>query len=107
MSDIRPQRGHIYRMAMGHGPALTGIVVSSDALHQSSEDCVAALVVTDTNPVRLPTWVQLGDGDPKGGYVVARHIKTVRARVLMEELGQVSAETMEEVDRALKLVLGL
>lgn len=107
MSQGVPQRGHIYRIDVGQEDTLLALVLSVRAVHEVQSDCITLLVVRDRTPVRLPYWVRLGAGDPSFGYVVCRDIGMVGREDLKEDLGELSGETMREVERALKMVLGL
>lgn len=107
MNQLVPRRGHIYRIGLNPDVTLLGLVVSASAVHGIQNDCITLLVVADRTPVHFPYWVRLQSGDPAFGHVVCRDIGMVGREELKEDLGEVSAETMMNVSRALKRVFEL
>ena len=102
------QRGHLYRVMTGQDSAVLCLVISNNA-HNAREDiCTAVLVSADRDvPAGLPSWVRLHAGDPGFGHVVCSHLGPFSREELKEDLGEMSQETMMNVGRALKNMLGL
>lgn len=108
MSQVYAQRGHIYRIAFHPDVTVLGLIVSTDKHNRDRDEYITVQVTSGSGDQRgLPGSVRLGAGDPGYGYVVVRDIGMVGDEELREDLGEVSPETMAEVGRALKMVLGL
>lgn len=103
---IRPVRGHIYRMHDPEYGTLFCLVVSV-AREELGDTCIAVRVSVTKERRAFPGWVRLGSGDPAFGYVITQDIDRADHEELKEDLGEVSMETMADVGRALKRMLGL
>lgn len=99
-------RGHIYRMHDPEYGTLFCLVVSA-AREELEDTCIAVRVSVTSERRDFPGWVRLSTGDPAFGYVVTQDLDRVDDDELKEDLGAVSVETMVEVGRALKRLLGL
>lgn len=110
MSSINPQRGHVYRMEDPDYGTLHCLAVAIPPA-ELNDDAFLALRVTVTRNHRLnfPNWVRMRSGDPTAGYVAVTipDLDHVACDELTEDLGPLSLETMVEVEKALKTVLGL
>jgi mRNA-degrading endonuclease toxin of MazEF toxin-antitoxin module len=83
------------------------LLVSTVPVCEGDMSCLAVRVSVTREPRRFPYWVRLGSGDPGFGYVVVHDLDRVEAEELKEDLGELSTESMFEVERALKSILGL
>jgi mRNA interferase MazF len=71
---------------------------------------VAVITVAEHVPKLPPTWIYVPKGEgglEKDSYVLCHQIRTVDEARLGEISGQLSAKTMNEVDEALRISLGL
>lgn len=110
MTPVAPQRGHVYRMEdPGYGRLHCLVIAVSPP--ELKDDVCQALRVTVTHNHRLsfPGWVRMRSGDPAAGYVIVSvpDLAHVDFDELTEDLGPLSMETMVEVEKALRTVLGL
>jgi mRNA-degrading endonuclease toxin of MazEF toxin-antitoxin module len=69
--------------------------------------CIAVRATGSTGRHDFPGWVRFGAGDPVAGYAVVHDLDRVDFDELKEDLGEVSQETMQNVNRALRRLLGL
>ena len=101
-----PKRGHLHRMYDPEYGTLFCLTVSDR--HEDLGDTCIAVRVSITNDRRdFPGWVRLGSGDPAFGYAVVHDLDRVDHDELKGDLGPVCQETMQNVNRALKRLLGL
>ncbi len=101
--DLNPTVG---REQAGRRPAL---IVSDDALNSSPRGLVVVVPVTGTAR-GLPSHIPVSA--PEGGLTKASVIMTEQVRAVSKERlgprrGKVAQATMDEVDRLLRMVLGL
>ncbi|MFH0726206.1 MAG: type II toxin-antitoxin system PemK/MazF family toxin [Pseudomonadota bacterium] len=109
------QRGDIYWVnfsprngsePLGRRP---GLVIQCDALNDSKINTVIMLAITSTLKFgELPGNVTLRKGEaniPKTCVINVTQIKSVDRASLMEKIGSLSNEKMEEVTEGLKLVM--
>ena len=101
--DLDPTRG---REQAGRRPAL---IVSVDLFNQGPADLVVMLPIT-SKAKGIPLHVSITP--PEGGvkmpsYVKCEDIRSVSKQRLTKLLGNVSAETMREVEDRLAVLLGM
>jgi mRNA interferase MazF len=99
-----PVRGHIYRADVGFG-AKPWLIVSNNQRNRHLSDVLA--IRLSTTQKDLPTWVPLDRADPLGGYANADNIETLDRDELGEYLGALAPATLQKVDHALCIVLGI
>lgn len=106
---IEPQRGHVYRIAIAPDTSALVLVISNNVHNRTQRDCIAIELTARRLPPgqSLPSWVPLRSGDPAFGHVVVRRIGVVGNEELKEDIGEMSAQTMHEVERTVKRMLGL
>lgn len=108
MSQIIPQRGHIYRVALAPEVTGLGLVISTVPHNNRYPDCLTIGVQAGRDSQQLyPGWIRLSSGDPAFGYITCNDIGPTGRDELKEDLGELSPDTMREVERVLKMVLGL
>lgn len=105
--SITPERGHIYRMIDDEYGTLHCLVVSTIPAFEADSSCLAARVTVTRDKHDFPGWVRLASGDPGFGYVVTHDLDRVDLSELKEDLGELSIDTMMEVGRALRKMLGV
>jgi mRNA interferase MazF len=88
----------------GRRPA---VIVSADAFLQTGANR-AAIAPVSTKYRALPSWVAVGSPDLREpSWALPDQIRTVDFARLKRRIGRVDAATMTEIDRVLRLVLGL
>jgi mRNA-degrading endonuclease toxin of MazEF toxin-antitoxin module len=107
VSDLAVKRGHVYRVVLGQGSAVLGLILSNDRHNAEYDEYVTAQVAASREHEGTGGSVRLKSGDPAFGYVICRDIGMVHREELKEDVGPLSMETMIEVERTLKQVLGL
>jgi len=111
-----PRRGEIYwldfspstgaEMQVLH-PAL---IVQNDIGNQVSALTIVAAITANLRVAELPVGVRIDpeeSGLPRPSVVHLGHIYTVDKRRLGRRVGQLSAEVMRQIDRAVQVSLGL
>jgi mRNA-degrading endonuclease toxin of MazEF toxin-antitoxin module len=104
---IAPKRGHVYRMQGYASGPLHCLAIATSPVHPGDESFLAVRVSVTGQQLHFPYWVRLRSGDPCGGYVVVHDLDRVDLDELTEDLGPLSFESMFEVEKALKGMLGL
>jgi mRNA-degrading endonuclease toxin of MazEF toxin-antitoxin module len=105
--NIIAKRGHIYRVALEQDSTVLGLILSNDRLNGEYDEYVTAQVAASKDHEGTGGAVRLKSGDPVFGYVICRDIGMVHQEELKEDLGKLSMETMVEVERSLRTVVGL
>ena len=85
------------------------LVVQNDVGNKYSPTVIAAAVTSKINKAKLPTHIELRQGQfglPKDSVVLLEQIRTLDKRRLKEKLGQLDEKTMEKVDKAILISLG-
>lgn len=103
-ADLNPVRG---REQGGRRPVL---VVQNDIGNQYSPVTIVATITSAVSGKAYPTEVRLPTGAgglPKESTVLLNQIKTIDRARLETRVGQLEPQTMLEVDKALKISLGL
>ena len=111
-----PARGEIYLVALdpavGHEikKMRPAVVVQNDT---SNEHLGTTIMAPITSAVRFPlspTHVLIAEGKPSGLVITSmallEQVRTVDKRRLIRALGHVSAQTMSQIDDAIKITLG-
>lgn len=111
------RRGDIYWVdfSPGKGSEPTGrrpgLVVQCDALNESKLNTVVMLAITSNLKFsELPGNVLLANGEanmPKRCVINATQLKSVDKSSLVEKIGSISSEKMEQVVAVLKLVMDI
>jgi mRNA interferase MazF len=101
---MTPARGQVYRCDVGYGKK-PWLVVSNNARNRHTADVLAIRLTTTTR--QLPTWVRLSPNDALTGFANADNIETLGKDELGEYLGALTPATMDRINAALSLALGL
>ena len=111
------QRGDIYwvNFSPGKGSEPTGrrpgLVIQSDALNESKLNTVVMLAITSTLKFgELPGNVTLRKGEanmPRKCVINATQIKSVDKMSLLEKIGTLSNQKLQEVVQGVKLVMDM
>lgn len=86
------------------------LIVQNDVGNRYSPTVIAAAVTTRLSKAKLPTHIRIdakGSGLARDSMVLLEQIRTLDKSRLGARIGEVDAKTLEEVDRALKVSLGV
>ncbi len=116
-SMARPRRGDLYLVNFDptRGAEIRktrpALVVQNDIANRSSPITIVAAITSTFGEARYPTEVLIA---PKGrtglsvdSVVLLNQLRSVDKRRLVKRLGKTSTETLTQVDRALRISLGL
>ncbi|MFQ6089885.1 MAG: type II toxin-antitoxin system PemK/MazF family toxin [Candidatus Bipolaricaulia bacterium] len=86
------------------------VIIQNDVANEYSPVVIIAAITTALGPKEYPTEVRVGTqegGLKKDSLILLNQIRTIDKRRLIERWGRLSPETMNKVDEALKISLGL
>ncbi|MFQ6117755.1 MAG: type II toxin-antitoxin system PemK/MazF family toxin [Candidatus Bipolaricaulia bacterium] len=86
------------------------VIIQNDVANEYSPVVIIAAITTALGPKEYPTEVRVGTqegGLKKDSVILLNQIRTIDKRRLIERWGRLSPETMNKVDEALKISLGL
>lgn len=114
---VKPNQGDIYWVRFGHsrdsGPSgkRPAVVVQNDLLNRSNiQTTVVALITSNIKLASIPGNIRLRKGVanlPKESVMVASQIATVGKGRLLEKIGTLSRDKLEEVIRGCQEVISL
>lgn len=114
---VRPRQGDIYWVMFGpsgnSGPSgkRPAVVIQNDLLNRSNiHTTVVALLTSNEKLAQIPGNVYLTKGTanlPKTSVVVVSQIATVDKNRLLEKIGILSKEKLEEVIKGCQMVISL
>lgn len=102
-----PIRGHVYRMEDAQYGTLYCLVLATDSAYAWDDSILAVRVTLAPAVHHFPGWVRMKSGDPTGGYVVVHDLDRVDTAELAEDYGPLSLDTLVEVEKALRRMLGI
>lgn len=85
------------------------LVVQNDVGNRYSPTIIAAAVTSKINKAKLPTHIELPVGSfglVKESVILLEQIRTIDKRRLKEKIGELPAEEMSKVDKAILISLG-
>lgn len=86
------------------------LVVQNDVGNKYSPTIIIAAITSQINKAKLPTHVEITGqeyGLPKDSVVLLEQVRTIDKKRLREKIGRFDNETMQYVDDALKISVGL
>ncbi len=86
------------------------LVVQNDVGNKFSPTIIAAAVTSKINKAKLPTHIELpcnSYGLNKDSVILLEQLRTLDKRRLREKIGELSFDTMNKVDKAILISLGL
>lgn len=87
------------------------LIVQNDVGNKYSPTVIAAAITSQKDKTNLPTHIRLmtekGNGLAKESIVLLEQIRTLDKRRLKECMGSVDAESMQKIDQALSISIGL
>lgn len=104
---ITPMRGHVYRMTDPEYGTLYCLAISVVPSYEGDRSILAVRVTVTGQMHHFPGWVRMNSGDPCGGYVVTHDLDRVDLDELTEDYGPLSMDTMVDVEKALRRMLGI
>lgn len=102
-ADLSPVKGSEQG---GFRPVL---IIQNDIGNRYSPTVIAAVVTSRHTKANLPThiWLNCECGLPKESMVECEQIRTLDKSRLKDFMGQASQEVMKEIDKGLKISLGV
>lgn len=85
------------------------LIIQNDIGNKYSPTVIAAAVTSQLTKAKLPTHVQINQGEfglNKTSVILLEQIRTLDKRRLKERIGQLDEETLLKVERALLISLG-
>lgn len=115
MESTEPRRGEIWLVSLGAsrkgepGKNRPAIVVSVDELSAGVEDELFVVVPLSASrsPSALRPEVSPGEGIDSRSAAICRGVRAVARSRLLRSIGKVEAETLDDIERALAIVLGI
>lgn len=86
------------------------LIIQNDVGNKYSPTVIAAAITSQTGKSRLPTHINIDSctfGLMKNSVILAEQIRTIDKSRLMEKIGQVDENIMEQVNSALGISFGL
>lgn len=102
-ADLSPVKGSEQG---GFRPVL---IVQNDVGNKYSPTVISAVITSRHTKAKLPThvWLNAECGLPKDSMVELEQLRTLDKTRLSEFMGTVSEEVMKEIDKAIKISLGV
>ena len=90
----------------GHRPVL---IIQNDIGNKYAPTVIAAVITSRHTKADLPThvWLNAECGLPKESMVECEQVRTLDKKRLKDFMGSVSKEVMQEIDKGLKISLGV
>lgn len=90
----------------GYRPVL---IIQNDIGNKYAPTVIAAVITTRKTKANLPThvWLNAECGLPKESMVECEQVRTLDKKRLKDFMGSVSKEVMREIDKGLKISLGV
>jgi len=85
------------------------LIIQNDIGNKHSPTIIAAAITSQINKAKLPTHIEIkGEkfGLNKDSVILLEQIRTLDKRRLREKIGELDAETMESVNKAILISLG-
>lgn len=86
------------------------LIVQNDVGNKYSPTVIAAAITSQKDKTRLPTHIELGvtnTGLARDSVVLLEQIRTIDKQRLKEKMGRLDDPSMNEIDRALSISVGL
>ncbi len=85
------------------------LIVQNDVGNKFSPTVIAAAITSQTNKAKLPTHIQLDKkcGLARESIILLEQMRTLDKTRLKEKMGHISEQTMDEVNKAITVSLGL
>lgn len=115
MASTDPRRGEIWLVSLGAarqgepGKNRPAIVVSVDEISVGSENELIVVVPLSSSraPSPLRPEVSPDEGIERTSVAVCRGVRAVARKRLLKPVGKAKSETLDEVEQALAMILGI
>ena len=109
------KRGEIYYADLSpikgseQGGVRPCLIIQNDVGNKFSPCTIVAIITTRTTKAKLPTqlWLPTSCGLPRNSMVECEQIRTIDKKLLGEKCGGVDSATMREIDKCLKISVGI
>jgi mRNA interferase MazF len=109
------KRGEIYYADLSpikgseQGGVRPCLIIQNDVGNKFSPCTIVAIITTRTTKAKLPTqlWLPTSCGLPRNSMVECEQIRTIDKKRLSEKCGEVDFATMREIDKCLKISVGI
>ena len=114
MKALKVKRGQIYYADLSpvigseQGGLRPVLIIQNDIGNAHSPTVIAAAITSRFSKVNLPTHIEIREcGLAKDSIILLEQLRTIDKRRLKEHMGEISADTMAQVDKAIKISLGV
>lgn len=84
------------------------IIIQNDTGNRHSPTVIIAAITSQLDKAKLPTHIRLdGNSLQKNSIALLEQIRTIDKRRLKEKIGELNTKTMSQIDKALKISVGL
>lgn len=84
------------------------VIIQNDIGNRHSPTVIIAAITSQLDKAKLPTHIRLdGNGLQKNSIALLEQIRTIDKRRLKEKIGELNTKTMTQIDKALKISVGL
>ena len=86
------------------------VIIQNDIGNKYSPTVIIAAITSQVNKAKLPTHVKIEAsifGLPKNSVVLLEQIRTIDKKRLRDKLGQFDEDILSEIDRALRISVGV
>ena len=114
MKALKVKRGQVYYADLSpvvgseQGGMRPVVIIQNDIGNTYSPTVIAAAITSRFSKANLPTHIEIHEcGLAKDSIVLLEQIRTIDKRRLKAHMGELGAETMAQVDNAIKISLGV
>lgn len=109
-------RGEIYRADLNpvtgseQGGLRPVLIIQNDVGNQYSPTIIVAAITSKISKARLPTHIEIPSGEsglPQDSVILTEQVRTIDKRRIDRKMGELPEDTMQKVDEALMLSLGI
>lgn len=86
------------------------VIIQNDIGNKYSPTVIIAAITSQVNKAKLPTHVKIEAsifGLPKNSVVLLEQIRTIDKKRLRDKIGQFDEDILSEIDRALRISVGV
>lgn len=113
MKNLNIRRGQIYYADLSpvvgseQGGLRPVLIIQNNVGNSHSPTVIAAAITSRQTKHKLPTHIDFSEVLSKDSVVLLEQIRTLDKRRLKQCMGEISEETMEQVNNAIKISLGV
>lgn len=84
------------------------VIIQNDTGNRHSPTVIIAAITSQLDKAKLPTHIRLDGNDlQKNSIALLEQIRTIDKKRLKEKIGELNTKTMSQIDKALKISVGL